>query len=109
MGLKAKGEMSLNSANPIATAIDAVVDHVEKYVDITGWDTAHQPTKEELAERRAGILAVASRLRALSKASEVRKISASEFDALISELFKAQLYGVISDDLTTVHQAIANS
>jgi hypothetical protein len=99
----------VNSANPIATAIDVIVDHVERYVDSTGWDTLHQPTNEELAERRAGILAVASKLRALSKASEVRKISGSEFDALISELFKAQFYGVISNDLIKVHEAISNS
>jgi len=97
----------LKSSNPAASAIDAVVDHIEAHAYITAWDIDYRPTNEELAERRSGILAVASKLRALSDAAEVRKISSSEFDALISELFVAQFSGVITEDLVKVHEAIA--
>jgi hypothetical protein len=99
---------SSNSTNPIVSAIDAVADHVEKYADITAWDTSHQPTEEERAARRSGILTVNNKLRALSDAAEVRKISGSEFDALISELYVAHFPGVIREDLIRVHAAIAS-
>src|SRR5258707_13905729 len=78
------------------------------HVYVTAWDIDYRPTNEELAERRSGILAVASKLRALSDAAEVRKISRSEFDALSSELFVAQFSGVITEDLVKAHEAITN-
>ena len=77
------------------------------HVYVTAWDIDYRPTNEELAERRSGILAAASKLRALSDAAEVRKISSSEFDALISELFVAQFSDVITEHLVKVHEAIA--
>jgi hypothetical protein len=98
----------LTSSNPIVSAIDAIADHIEKYVDSTAWDIGHQPTEEERTARRSEILTVSDKLRVLSNAAEVRKISGSEFDALISELFKAQFHGVISEDLIRVHEAISN-
>jgi hypothetical protein len=51
---------------------------------------------------------VNNKLRALSDAAEVRKISGSEFDALISELYVAHFPGVIREDLIRVHAAIAS-
>ena len=105
-GAEGEGEI-MRSLNPIASAIDTVVNHIEKYVDSTAWDTHHQPSEKEKAERRSSILAVASKLRALSDAAEIRTISSREFDALISDLFAAQFSGVITEDLVKVHEAIA--
>jgi hypothetical protein len=99
--------MNLRSSIPIASAIDTVIDHVEKYAETTAWDTRHPPSEKEKAERRSSILAVASKLRALSDAAEIRTISSREFDALISDLFVAQFSGVITEDLVKVHEAIA--
>jgi hypothetical protein len=96
----------MTPSNPIASAIATVADHIEKYADTTAWDTHHQPTEKEEAERRSGILAVASKLRALSSAAEIRTISSREFDDLISELRAAQFSGVITEDLIKVHEAI---
>ena len=58
-GAEGEGEI-MRSLNPIASAIDTVVNHIEKYVDSTAWDTHHQPSEKEKAERRSSILAVAS-------------------------------------------------
>jgi hypothetical protein len=74
------------SSNPIVSAIDVVADHVEKYADNSAWDVHKQPSEDERAERRSEILAVVGKLRDLSKAADARKISGSEFDALIEEL-----------------------